>query len=47
MFDKTKKVMTGASTGIAVAAAFINVALLIVQLVKTVSEDEPKPESER
>lgn len=45
MFDKTRKVMTSASTGIAVAAAFINVALLIVQLVKTVSEDEPKPGS--
>ena len=39
--------MTSAYTGIAVAAAIINVALLIVQLVKTVSEDEPKPESER
>ena len=44
MFDKTRKVMTGASTGIAVAAAFMNVALLIVQLVKTVSEDKPQAE---
>ena len=40
MLDKTRKVMTGASTGIAVAAAFINVALIVVQLVKTVSQDE-------
>ena len=40
MLDKTRKVMTGASTGIAVAAAFLNVALIVVQLVKTVSQDE-------
>lgn len=44
MFDKTRKVMTGASTGVAVAAAFFNVALLVVQLVKTVSEDKPATE---
>ena len=44
MFDKTKKVMTGASTGIAVAVAFMNVALLIVQLVKTVSAEKPQAE---
>ena len=41
MLDKTRKVLSGASTGIALAAAFINVALIIVQLVKTVSEDAP------
>lgn len=40
MLDKTRKVMTGASTGIAVAAAFINVALIVVQLVKTVTQEE-------
>lgn len=40
MLDKTRKVMTGASTGIAVAAAFLNVALIVVQLVKTVTQDE-------
>lgn len=39
----TKKLMkkaAGASTGIAVAAAFFNVALLLVELVKTVSVNE-------
>ena len=38
--EKAKKVMTGASTGIAVAVAFLNVALLVAELVKTVSADE-------
>ena len=40
-----KKIMekaAGASTGVAVAAAFFNITLLIVQLVKTVSEEAPK-----
>ena len=46
MFDKTRKVMTGASTGIAVAAAFINIALIIVQLVKTVSADDIQTDTE-
>ena len=41
MYDKTKKVMTGASTGIAVAIAFLNLALVVVKLVQLVSgEDE-------
>lgn len=43
MAINTKKLMekaVGASTGVAVAAAFFNIALIIVQLVKTVSEDE-------
>lgn len=44
MFEKTRKAVTGASAGIAVAAAFINVALIIVQLVKTVTEDEAEKE---
>ncbi len=47
MAINTKKLMekaAGASTGVAVAAAFFNIALLIVQLVKTVSEEAPKLE---
>lgn len=39
MFDKTRKAMTDVSTGIAVAVAFLNIALLVVTLVKTVTED--------
>ncbi|MBR0468450.1 MAG: hypothetical protein IJJ16_01945 [Mogibacterium sp.] len=42
-----KKIMekaAGASTGVAVAAAFLNVALLVVKLVQTVSEEMPKLE---
>ncbi len=34
----------GASTGLAVAVAFLNTALLIVKLVQTVSEQAPKLE---
>ena len=41
--EKARDVMQGASTGLAVAIAFFNVALLLVQLVKTVSEDESSP----
>lgn len=41
MFERTRKAVNGASAGLAVAVAFLNVALLIVQLVKTVSEDKP------
>lgn len=37
---KLMKKAAGASTGIAVAAAFFNVALLLVELVKTVSANE-------
>ena len=47
MAINAKKLMekaAGASTGVAVAAAFFNVALLVVQLVKTVSEEAPKLE---
>ena len=49
MAINTKKIMekaAGASTGVAVAAAFFNIALIIVQLVKTVSEEAPKLEKE-
>lgn len=41
----TKKLMekaAGASTGLTVAIAFLNVALLVTKLVKTVSEEAPK-----
>ncbi len=34
----------GASTGLTVAIAFLNVALLVTKLVQTVSEEAPKLE---
>ncbi|MBR7088239.1 MAG: hypothetical protein IKI38_02690 [Mogibacterium sp.] len=43
----TKRIMkkaVGASTGIAVATAFLNVALLVVKLVEVVTEEAPKLE---
>jgi hypothetical protein len=43
----TKKLMekaVGASTGLTVAIAFLNVALLVTKLVQTVSEEAPKLE---
>ena len=43
----TKKIMekaAGASTGLTVAIAFLNVALLVVKLVEAVSEEAPKLE---
>ena len=43
----TKKIMekaAGASTGLTVAIAFLNVALLVTKLVQTVSEVAPKLE---
>ena len=43
----TKKIMekaVGASTGLTVAIAFLNVALLVTKLVQTVSEEAPKLE---
>ena len=45
MAINTKKLMekaAGASTGLAVAVAFLNVALLVVKLVEAVSEEAPK-----
>ena len=42
-----KKIMekaSCASVGVAVAAAFFNIALIVVQLVKTVSEETDKLE---
>ena len=47
MAINTKKIMekaAGASTGLAVVVAFLNVALLVVKLVETVSEEVPKLE---
>lgn len=38
-YDGARKALNGAGTGLAVAVAFLNVALLIVKLVKTVSEE--------
>ena len=38
-YEDARKALQGAGTGLAVAVAFFNVALLIVQLVKTVTED--------
>ena len=43
----TKKLMekaAGASTGLTVVIAFLNVALLVTKLVQTVSEEAPKLE---
>ena len=37
--NKIMKKLAGASTGLAVAVAFFNVALLVTELVKTVTDD--------
>ena len=42
--QKVMKKAAGASTGIAVAAAFFNTALLIIKIVQTVTEEAPKLE---
>ena len=45
-----KKVMekaAGASAGLTVAVAFLNVALLVTKLVQTVSEEATKSEEEK
>ena len=47
MMINTKKLMekaAGASTGLTVVIAFLNVALLVTKLVQTVSEEAPKLE---
>ena len=41
--NKIMKKLAGASTGLAVAVAFFNVALLVTELVKTVTDDGPEP----
>ena len=40
--SKIMKKAAGASTGLTVAIAFLNVALLVTKLVQTVSEEAPK-----
>ncbi len=42
--NKVMKKAVNASTGLTVAVAFLNVALLVVKLVQTVSEEAPKLE---
>ena len=42
--NKLMKKAAGASTGLTVAIAFLNVALLVTKLVQTVSEETPKLE---
>ena len=47
MMINTKKLMekaAGASTGLTVVIAFLNVALLVTKLVQTVTEEAPKLE---
>ncbi len=39
---KIMKKAAGASTGVAVAAAFFNIALIIIKLVETVTEEAEK-----
>ena len=43
---KINEKVSGASVGVAVAAAFFNVALILIQLVKTVSEESDKQQEE-
>lgn len=45
-FDKTRKALQGASAGIATAIAFLNVAMIVVKLVQTVTEDTTILETE-
>lgn len=40
--EKIMKKAAGASTGVAVAAAFFNIALIIIKLVETVTEEVEK-----
>ena len=44
-FDKTRKALQGASAGRATAIAFLNVAMIVVKLVQTVTEDSTILES--
>ena len=44
--QKIMKKAAGASTGLAVATAFLNVALLVVKLVQVVTEEAPKLDHE-
>ena len=42
--NKLMKKAAGASTGLTVAIAFLNVALLVTKIVQTVTEEAPKLE---
>ena len=44
--SKIMKKAAGASTGLTVAIAFLNVALLVTKLVQVVSEEAPKLDHE-
>lgn len=44
--EKIMKKAAGASTGVAVAAAFFNIALILMKLVETVSEEAEKHQDE-
>ena len=44
--EKILEKAVGASTGVAVAAAFFNIALILIQLVKTVSEEADNHQDE-
>ena len=44
--EKLMKKATGASTGVAVAAAFFNIALIVIKLVQTVTEEAEKHQDE-
>ncbi|MBP3895942.1 MAG: hypothetical protein J6D07_05700 [Mogibacterium sp.] len=38
-YEGTRKLLQGASTGIAVAVAFLNAALIIVKIIQTVTDE--------
>ena len=44
--EKIMKKAAGASTGVAVAAAFFNIALIVIKLVETVTEEAEKRQDE-
>ena len=44
--EKIIEKTANASTGVAVAAAFFNIALILIKLVKTVSEEAEKRSEE-
>lgn len=45
-FEEARKALNGASAGLAIAVAFVNVALLVVKLVQTVTEEVPVLQSD-
>ena len=44
--ERIMKKAAGASTGVAVAAAFFNIALIVIKLVETVTEEAEKHQDE-